>query len=83
MLVGPPAPPLVPPPVQSGSPRIPVEQVLEGVEALLLEFWDELVGPVDVSLEELCVGVSSLEECDELLGEDVWLLLRVGVVVEW
>jgi len=47
-----------------------VGALLVGVEDV-----DEVVGFVGVSLEELCVGVSSLDECVLVVGEELRLRL--------
>ena len=63
VVVGPPPPPLLPPP-QSGSPRIPVLQELDGVvEALLVGFCEELEWSVGELLDEDCVVVRLLCHC--------------------
>jgi len=78
-VVGPPFGVVVGP--QSGRPRIPVLQVLDGVvDELLVGVVDELECVLGVSLDELCVDVSELDDSDDELDEDDRLLLCVE---EW
>lgn len=63
---------------QSGRPRMPVLQVLDGVVEALLDDADELDVPVG-ELDEVCDALSSLEECAVVVGEELWLRLLVGV----
>ena len=46
------------------------QEVVDDVGALLVGVVDGLEELVEVSLEELRVGVSPLEECDDVLGEE-------------